>query len=69
MTNFDSDTIAAIATAPGRGGVGIVRISGPASRAIATEITDSQLLPRYAPYGAFYQLDTPYGEKAQQIVY
>ncbi len=68
MTNFDSDTIAAIATAPGRGGVGIVRISGPASRAIATKITDSQLLPRYAHYGAFYQLDTPSGDKTPQIV-
>ena len=28
------DTIAAIATAPGEGGIGIVRISGEASRAI-----------------------------------
>ncbi|NBW88409.1 MAG: hypothetical protein EBR51_00590, partial [Gammaproteobacteria bacterium] len=30
-----SDTIAAVATANGRGGVGIVRVSGPAVGAIA----------------------------------
>ncbi len=29
------DTIAAIATPPGRGGIGVVRVSGPAARAIA----------------------------------
>jgi tRNA modification GTPase len=33
--NLD-DTIVAIATAPGRGGIGVVRISGPQARAIAT---------------------------------
>jgi len=33
-----SDTIAAIATAPGRGGIGIVRVSGPACRAIAAAL-------------------------------
>ncbi len=32
------DTIAAIATAPGRGAIGLVRISGPAAPAIATAI-------------------------------
>src|SRR5437899_1598610 len=33
--NLD-DTIAAIATPPGRGGIGVVRISGPDARAIAS---------------------------------
>jgi tRNA modification GTPase len=33
-----SDTIAAIATAPGRGGIGVVRVSGPAARAIAVQV-------------------------------
>ena len=32
------DTIAAIATAPGEGGIGIVRISGEASRVILEKI-------------------------------
>jgi len=35
MTRDASDTIAAIATAAGRGGIGIVRVSGPACREIA----------------------------------
>jgi tRNA modification GTPase len=34
----DSDTIAAVATPPGRGGVGIVRLSGPASRHIGQRL-------------------------------
>src|SRR3981189_2223824 len=34
MTEFE-DTIVAISTPPGRGGIGIVRLSGPAARAIA----------------------------------
>jgi tRNA modification GTPase len=34
-----NDTIAAIATPPGAGGVGIVRVSGPASQAIARGLT------------------------------
>jgi len=32
--NLD-DTVVAIATAPGRGGIGVVRISGPRAREIA----------------------------------
>jgi len=42
------DTIAAIATPPGRGGIGVVRISGPASRSIAKALSDKPLLPRQA---------------------
>ncbi|MBC7974740.1 MAG: tRNA uridine-5-carboxymethylaminomethyl(34) synthesis GTPase MnmE, partial [Myxococcales bacterium] len=37
MGGFEGDTIAAIATAVGVGGVGIVRLSGPAAIAIAAE--------------------------------
>ena len=33
--HLDQDTIVAISTPPGRGGIGIVRLSGPASRTIA----------------------------------
>lgn len=47
------DTIAAIATAPGRGGVGIIRLSGPQAHAIAQPIV-GQLPPvRYARHGVF----------------
>ncbi|GGM11213.1 tRNA modification GTPase MnmE [Pseudomonas asuensis] len=47
------DTIAAIATATGRGGVGIVRVSGPAVTTIAKAICGRVLKPRYAHYGPF----------------
>ena len=48
------DTIAAIATAQGRGGVGIVRVSGQLAQSIAEQMTGRQLKPRYAHYGPFY---------------
>src|SRR3984957_19892436 len=35
MAILENDTIVAISTPPGRGGIGIVRLSGPAARAIA----------------------------------
>ncbi len=48
------DTIAAIATPPGKGGVGIVRISGPNSLAIAKKITAKKdFIARYATYVSF----------------
>src|SRR5262245_26147887 len=45
-----SDTIVAIATPPGRGGIGIVRVSGPAACAIACDVTTHgrAFEPRYA---------------------
>ena len=48
------DTIAAIATAQGRGGVGIVRVSGPLAQQISLQMTERELKPRYAHYGPFY---------------
>ena len=47
------DTIAAVATAQGRGGVGIVRVSGPLAARIALAVSGRELTPRYAHYGAF----------------
>ena len=41
-----NDTIAAIATAPGRGGVGIVRLSGPRARQIAQALAGRTLRPQ-----------------------
>ena len=45
-----SDTIVAIATPPGRGGIGVVRISGPGALAVARGLVgrDVTLAPRYA---------------------
>ncbi|BCN94460.1 tRNA modification GTPase MnmE [Thiomicrorhabdus immobilis] len=55
---FDNiDTIAAIATAPGRGGVGIVRVSGKKSAQIAQAVLGKLPQPRYAHYGNFYAED------------
>jgi tRNA modification GTPase len=49
----DTDTIAAIATPSGIGGVGIVRISGPRARLICETLTTGCPEPRYARFGAF----------------
>lgn len=48
------DTIAAIATAPGRGGIGIIRLSGPLARDIAEAMTATKLQPRHAHYCQFH---------------
>jgi len=48
-----TDTIAAIATPPGRGGIGIVRVSGPATRSIAETMLGRLPRPRYATFTRF----------------
>jgi len=48
-----SDTIVAQATAPGRGGVGIIRVSGPAAEAVAEVILGKVPKVRYAEYLPF----------------
>lgn len=54
MANANAqDTIAAIATASGAGGIGIVRISGPAASAIAASILGTCPAPRHAAYLPF----------------
>lgn len=53
----DNDTIVAAATPPGRGGIGIVRISGPATRAIAESMLGRVPQPRYADTAAFADAD------------
>ncbi|MCC5884615.1 MAG: tRNA uridine-5-carboxymethylaminomethyl(34) synthesis GTPase MnmE [Halomonas sp.] len=50
---YQEDTIAALATAPGRGGVGIIRISGPLSATIAATMVGHCPSPRRAHYGPF----------------
>ncbi|WP_193074572.1 tRNA uridine-5-carboxymethylaminomethyl(34) synthesis GTPase MnmE [Pseudomonas sp. FME51] len=55
--SYHADTIAAIATAPGQGGVGIVRISGPEALLIARQICRLEPRPRHAHYGAFWDQD------------
>jgi tRNA modification GTPase len=48
-----SDTIAAVATAPGRSAIGIVRVSGPAVAAIATELLGALPPARHATLARF----------------
>lgn len=58
MINSNSiETIAAQATASGRGGVGIVRVSGPKVRAIIKEIMGELPQPRYAKHSSFKDID------------
>ena len=47
------DVIAAIATAPGRGGIGVVRVSGNALQTYAAPLIPRTLTPRYAAYTPF----------------
>ncbi len=55
MSVLDQDTIAAIATPSGKGGVGIVRISGSNAYTISTKITQTDLKSRHAHFCSFYQ--------------
>ena len=50
---MNNDTIAAIATPSGQGGVGIIRISGHKASEIAIKISGLCPAPRYAHYGEF----------------
>ena len=51
------DTIAAIATPPGRGGIGIVRLSGPAAARIAKQLIGALPSPRQATNATFKGAD------------
>ncbi|MGM3176035.1 tRNA uridine-5-carboxymethylaminomethyl(34) synthesis GTPase MnmE [Dickeya lacustris] len=52
-----TDTIVAQATPPGRGGVGILRISGPHAAAVAQAVLGKLPKPRYADYLPFQDTD------------
>ena len=53
----DNDTIAAIATPAGRGGVGMIRISGTEAADIAFHVTGVRPRPRYAHFARFHDAD------------
>ncbi len=57
LSAHPDDPIAAVATAPGRGAVGIVRVSGKNLAALAQAITGRALTPRFAHYGPLKDAD------------
>jgi len=54
---MSGDTIAAVATPPGRSGIGMVRISGPATRTIAEKLLGKLPAPRHATVARFRDAD------------
>ncbi|MFK7863404.1 MAG: tRNA uridine-5-carboxymethylaminomethyl(34) synthesis GTPase MnmE [Pseudohongiellaceae bacterium] len=63
MSFIDNDTISAIATPPGSGGISIVRVSGPQCFFIAKTILGFEPTPRHAHYCPFNDHD---GEPIEQ---
>ncbi len=57
------DTICAVATPPGRGGIGVVRVSGPQAGSIASRVAGDLPAPRRAVYRHFRDED---GESLDQ---
>jgi len=53
MSNSES-TICALASSIGKGGIGVVRVSGPLSQTIAQKMLGFVPKPRYAHYGSFF---------------
>jgi len=64
-----TDTIAAIATASGAGGIGIVRVSGALSQSIAIQILGHCPSPRHAAYLDFRQVDGQLIDRGIAIFY
>jgi len=57
MSDSRQTTIVALATPPGKGGVAIVRVSGPNCRQVAEKILGKSVKPRFAHYLPFFALD------------
>ncbi len=64
MLPFDQDTIAAISTPPGTGGLAIIRLSGPHSLAALKPLFSGadKLKPRYATFGKLSHPDLGEGD-------
>jgi len=64
-----ADTIAAIATSPGRAGIGIVRVSGPAVRNIAAAVLGRNLQARVATLSDFFEAECAILDRGIAILY
>jgi tRNA modification GTPase len=62
-----TDTIAAISTPPGRGGIGIVRLSGPIATSIAAQLVSLRHPLEHARVRLADVLDAPVGESTTRI--
>lgn len=69
MFNIAQDTIAAIATASGAGGIGVVRVSGPQAQSIALAILGRCPPPRHAAYLDFLDADNALIDRGIAIFY
>lgn len=69
IIELNQETIAAIATAIGAGGIGIVRVSGPLSQAIAQAVLGHCPAPRYAAYLDFKDTDGQLIDRGIAIYY
>ena len=63
------ETICALATAIGQSGIGVVRVSGPLSRAIGQKLLHIELKVRHAYYGSFYDKDSNKIDKGVSIYF
>ena len=52
-TSLHDDLIAAVATPPGQGGIGVIRLSGSGAADVARKICNQTLTPRHATYCRF----------------
>ena len=64
-----ADTIAAIATATGAGGIGVVRVSGHLSQSIAVQVLGLCPAPRHAAYLPFYDANQQLIDRGIAIYY
>jgi tRNA modification GTPase len=64
-----ADTIAAVATAPGRAGIGVVRVSGPAVLNIAAAVLDRKLQARVATLCNFLEAKSAIMDRGIAIFY
>jgi tRNA modification GTPase len=64
------DTIVAVATPPGRGGLGVVRLSGPDAQTLAISLLDhsTPLRARHATLSRLVDASTPAGDAIDQVV-
>ena len=69
MVAVDTDTIAAIATAAGSGGIGVIRVSGSRSGQIAEGVLGSCPPPRHAAYRPFRDADGSIMDRGIAIYY